>query len=155
MPRVRRKLLTKVKISGVTLTNEDEIKAGVLLESRDWKPSVRGLQFEVLGEERSKRSLNSTFLVPIPKRGGAVDLKDFRLISLVGGLYKLLAKVLTNRLKMVVGEMVSENQHPFIQCRQILDAVLIVSEVVDSRLKSNIPGFLLKMDIEKAYDHVD
>ena len=84
-----------------------------------------------------------------------MDLKDFRLISLVGGLYKLLAKVLTNRLKMVVGEMVSENQHPFIQCRQILDAVLIVSEVVDSRLKSNIPGFLLKMDIEKAYDHVD
>lgn len=55
MPRVRRKLLTKVKISGVTLTNEDEIKAGVLLESRDWKPSVRGLQFEVLGEERFKR----------------------------------------------------------------------------------------------------
>ena len=46
-----------------------------------------------------------------------MDLKDFRLISLVGGLYKLLAKVLTNRLKMVVGEMVSENQHPFIQCR--------------------------------------
>ena len=84
-----------------------------------------------------------------------MDLKDFRLISLVGGLYKLLAKVLTNRLKMVVGEMVSKNQHPFIQCRQILDAVLIVSEVVDSRLKSNIPGFLLKMDIEKAYDHVD
>ena len=102
-----------------------------------------------------QRSLNSTFLVLIPKRGGVVDLKDFRPISLIGVLYKLLAKVLANRLKTVVGEVVSEFQHAFIQGRQILDAVLIANEVVDSRLKSNIPSFLSKMDIEKVYDHVN
>ena len=51
--------------------------------------------------ERGKfvRSLNSTFLVLVPKKGGAEDLRDFRPISLVGGLYKILAKVLANRLK--------------------------------------------------------
>ena len=56
-----------------------------------------------------QRSLNSTFLVLLPKKEGAKDLKDFRPISLVGGLYKLLAKVLANRLKTVVGEVVFVN----------------------------------------------
>lgn len=102
-----------------------------------------------------QRSLNSTFLVLIPKSGGVVDLKDFRPISLVGGLHKLLAKVLANRLKTVVGKVVSKFQQAFIQRRLIFNVVLIASEAIQSRLKSNIPGFLLKMDIEKAYDHVN
>ena len=64
-----------------------------------------------------QRSLNSTFLVLIPKKGGAEELKDFRPINLVGGLYKLFAKVLTNRLKSVVRVLISDNQHAFIRCR--------------------------------------
>ena len=58
----RRNLLTKVKIKGVTLTNENKIWAGVcrayqslLSESGNWRPSVRGLQFGVLGEEKSRK----------------------------------------------------------------------------------------------------
>ena len=48
------------------------------------------------------------------KKGGAEELKDFRSISLVRGLYKLLAKVLVNRLKMVLGSLVSDFQHAFV-----------------------------------------
>ena len=58
------------------------------------------------------RSSNST-----KKKGGAEELKDFRPINLVGGLYKLFAKVLTNRLKSVVRVLISDNQHAFIRCR--------------------------------------
>ena len=49
------------------------------------------------------KSLNATFLVLIPKKGESEDCKDLRPISLVGGLYKLLAKVLANIIKNKVG----------------------------------------------------
>ena len=91
----------------------------------------------------------------IPKKEGAEDLRDFKSISLVGSVYKLLAKVLANRLKLVMGEVISDSQQTFIQGRQILDVVLIISEALDSRLKDNTSGLLLKMDIEKAFDHVN
>ena len=74
---------------------------------------------------------------------------------MVGSLYKLLAKVLANRLKQNIGEVVSEYQHAFIQNRQILDVALIANETVDSRLKVNIFGLFLKLDIEKTFDHVN
>ena len=97
-----------------------------------------------------ERSLNATFLVLVPKKEGVDDLKDFRLISLVGGLYKLLAKVLANRLKKVVGFLVSHFQHAFMARRQILDVVLIANEAIDSKIKDNLRGVLRKLDIEKA-----
>ncbi|RVW87974.1 hypothetical protein CK203_033881 [Vitis vinifera] len=68
--------------------------------------------------------------VPSPN-GGVEDLKDFRLISFVGSLYKLLAKVLTDRLKKVVGKVASCSQNAFVEGRQILDASLIVNEAID------------------------
>ena len=55
------------------------------------------------------KSLNTTFLVLLPKKGGAEDLGDFRPISLLRGLYKLMAKVLANRLKKVIGKVVSSD----------------------------------------------
>ena len=56
------------------------------------------------------RSINATFVVLIPKKGGAEDFKDFRPISLVGGLYKWLAKVLANRLKRVLAKVILKSQ---------------------------------------------
>ena len=119
------------------------------------------VKIEIMGffrefHERGKfvKSLNATFLVLVLKKGGAEDLKDFRPISLVGSLYKLLAKVLANRIKKVMGKVISESQNAFVEDRQILDATLIANEVVHSRLKDNVGGVLCKLDVEKAYDHV-
>ncbi|WKA11259.1 hypothetical protein VitviT2T_028778 [Vitis vinifera] len=101
------------------------------------------------------KSLNNTFLVLIPKKCGAEDLGDFRPISLLGGLYKLLAKVLANRLKRVVGKVVSNSQNAFVRGRQILDASLIANEVIDSWQKRKEKGLICKLDIEKAYDNIN
>ena len=88
----------------------------------------------------------------IPKKGGAEDFKDFRPISLVGSLYKLLAKVLANRLKRVMGKLVNKAQNAFVGGRQILDGPLIANEFIDSALKKKEKRVLCKLNIEKAYD---
>ena len=100
-------------------------------------------------------SLDASFLSLIPKKNNAIDVKDFRPISLVGSVYKLLSKVLTNRLRVVLDSLISESQNSFISGRQILDSVLIANECLDSRLNSHVLGVVCKLDIEKAYDHVN
>jgi hypothetical protein len=46
---------------------------------------------------------------------GAIDLKDFHPISLVGGIYKIIAKVLANRSKVVLDKIISKSQSAFIK----------------------------------------
>ena len=90
-----------------------------------------------------------------PKKRGCRRFKGFWPISLVGELYKWLAKVLTDRLKLLVGKVVSKAQNAFVEGRQILDAALVANEVINSILKSHEGAVLCKIDIEKTYDHVD
>ncbi|KAK2449150.1 hypothetical protein QL285_008374 [Trifolium repens] len=104
---------------------------------------------------RLAKGLNSTFIALIPKIDCPQRLNDFRPISLVGSLYKILAKVLANRLRLVIGSVISEAQTAFVKSRQILDSVLIANEVVDEARRSKKELLLFKVDFEKAYDSVD
>jgi hypothetical protein len=102
-----------------------------------------------------EKSLNATFITLIPKKRDALNIRDFCPVRLVGSMYKLLSKVLANRIRLVLESLISSSQNAFVGGRQTLDLVLIANECLDSRLKSSIPGILCKLDIEKAYDHVN
>ena len=102
-----------------------------------------------------EKSLNATFVSLIPKKSEAMEVKDFRPISLVGGVYKILAKLLANHLRVVLPKIISNSQNAFVQGRQILDSILIANECLDSRVQQGDPGVLCKLDVEKAYDHVN
>ncbi|GAU46142.1 hypothetical protein TSUD_143240 [Trifolium subterraneum] len=76
-------------------------------------------------------------------------------ISLVCNLYKILAKVLANRLHLVMGSVISNSQTSFVKDRQILDGILIANEVVDEARRAKKELLMFKVDFEKAYDSVD
>jgi hypothetical protein len=101
------------------------------------------------------KGVNSTYIALIPKVDNPQCLADFRPIALVDCLYKVLAKVLANRLRSVMEFVVSDSQSAFIRGKQILDGILVANEVVVEarRLKKEL--LLFKVDFEKAYDSVD
>uniref|UniRef100_A0A2N9G2U9 Reverse transcriptase domain-containing protein n=1 Tax=Fagus sylvatica TaxID=28930 RepID=A0A2N9G2U9_FAGSY len=96
------------------------------------------------------QSLNATFLSLIPKKTNAVEVKDFRPISLVGSVYKILAKVLANRLSMVLAAVISPSQNAFVQGCQITDWVLVANECLDTRLKEDVSGMWISFEVAKV-----
>ena len=97
---------------------------------------------------------NSSFITLISKVKNPIYVKDFRPISLIGIHYKIIAKVLANRLSKVVDKIVSHEQSAFISGRQILDGPLMLSEVIDWYKKRKKKMLLFKVDFEKAFDSV-
>lgn len=97
---------------------------------------------------------SSSFISLIPKANDPKSFSDFRPISLVGCINKVLAKVLANRLKGVIGKLVSEEQTAFLAGRSILDGPLMLNETFGWLKRSKLNGFFFKVDLEKAYDSV-
>ena len=97
---------------------------------------------------------NASFLALIPKTTHPQSLNDYRPISLIGCMYKVIAKLLENRVRSVLSRIIDERQSAFIKDRHILHGILILNEVVEEALKRKKPVMVFKVDFEKAYDSV-
>ena len=84
---------------------------------------------------RLSKGVNSSFIALIPKVESPLGLNDFRPISLVGCIYKIIAKVLAARLRNVMHYLIEENQSAFVGGRLLLDGVVVANEVVDDAKK--------------------
>jgi len=101
------------------------------------------------------KGCNASFIVLVPKRDISSNLGDYRPISLVGYVYKILAKILANRIKEVLHNVTDKNQSTFLRGRGLLDNVLTANETVDFLRKEKSKGVIVKVDFEKAYDSVE
>ncbi|GKA00653.1 RNA-directed DNA polymerase, eukaryota [Tanacetum coccineum] len=97
---------------------------------------------------------NSSFIALISKMQDAKLVKDYRPISLIGSMYKIIAKILANRLVGVLGNIVNEVQSAFVTNRQILDGPFILNELLQWCKSKKKQTMIFKIDFEKAYDSV-
>nr|GEV33091.1 RNA-directed DNA polymerase, eukaryota, reverse transcriptase zinc-binding domain protein [Tanacetum cinerariifolium] len=100
------------------------------------------------------KGCNSSFIALILKIPDANTVNDFRPISLIESLYKIVAKILANSLVGVLGDIVNEVQSAFIAGRQILDDPFILNEELQWCKIKKKQSLIFNVDFEKAYDFV-
>ncbi|XP_058777028.1 uncharacterized protein LOC131651376 [Vicia villosa] len=114
--------------------------------------------FDFVSEFHSRanlpKAISASFTALIPKIDNPQRLNEYRPISLVTCLYKILAKVLANRLKKCIGVLISSAQTAFVPGRQIQDGALVLNEIIDLATRSGQECVILKVDFAKAYDNV-
>lgn len=99
--------------------------------------------------------INASFIALIPKVQDPQSLNQYRPISLIGSIYKIVAKLLAKRLKRVMPNIIDERLIAFVEGRHMLHSVLIANVVVQEVKRCNRSCMMFKVDYEKAYDLVN
>ena len=101
------------------------------------------------------KGINSTILALIPKKEQATEMKDYRPISCCNVLYKVISKLIANRLKLILPKFVATNQSAFVSERLLIENIMLATEIVKDYHKDNISSrCAIKIDISKAFDSV-
>ena len=121
-------------------------------------PDVIQGVLSVLNSGYMLQKINHSHIVLIPKKKDPQAISDYRPISLSNVVYKLISKVLANRLKGVLPHIISESQSAFVPGRQITDNINTAFEMLHylrSRRKGKVAHMAIKLDMSKAYDRVE
>lgn len=167
----------RMNVSLTTPVTDAEIKHVVKAIKSDSAPGIDGMTghffqkyWSVTGEQVTKEvkeffvsgviptDWNHTQLCLLPKVPNANQMKDLRPISLCSVIYKIISKVLSNRLKTILPRIVSQTQGAFVAGRLISDNLLIAHEMIHGlKTNPNCRGdfIAIKTDMSKAYDRVE
>ncbi|XP_017604816.1 uncharacterized protein LOC108451662 [Gossypium arboreum] len=116
------------------------------------------LCLDILRGEKNVDCLNDTIIILILKIKEPVDMTNFRPISICRVIYKIVTKVLANRMRETLPLCISQNQSAFVSRRMVHDNILIAHELVhylQSGKNGSNKGFVIKLDMSKAYDRVE
>ncbi|KAL0864587.1 hypothetical protein Bca101_043705 [Brassica carinata] len=121
------------------------------------KPGVFSFVNQFFEQNYLDPKVNQTHICLIPKIENPSTIKDYRPISLANVAYKIISKILAERMKPWLNEIITENQSAFIPGRLITDNVLIAHELMHSLNTKNLKHkfMALKLDIAKAFDKVE
>jgi len=99
-------------------------------------------------------AINSTFIALIPKSDTPSSFNDYRPISLCNCLYKIISKIIANHVPPILSRHISPQQFSFLDNRQIHEAISSAQESIHTIWTRHQKAITLKIDIEKAFDHV-
>jgi hypothetical protein len=151
-----------------------EIKEAIAAMSKDKVPGCDGVPmkfFQEMIEEISPTLLqafsamfrkgemsewtNKSLITLIPKYGDHAKIGNWRPITLLGSLYKILAKTLARRLQDLLSNVMRLNQTGFVEGRSILNNTFLAQEAQEWAEESNQDLVLLHLDFEKALDKIE
>ena len=102
-----------------------------------------------------RKGVNTSILALIPKKKEVKEMKDYRPISCCNVIYKVISKLIANRLKLILPSFILPNQSAFVKDRLLMENVLLASEIVKNYHKETVSSrSALKIDISKAFDSV-
>ena len=98
-------------------------------------------------------SLNFGIITLVPKTD-AIKIQNYRPICLLNVSFKILTKVLTNRIVLLANKIIRPSQTAFVPGSYILEGVVTLHETLHELHRKNKDGIILKLDFEKAYDKI-
>ncbi|GJT41193.1 reverse transcriptase [Tanacetum coccineum] len=132
-----------------------------LFYQKFWKivgPTVVNIVVQFFSSGIMPQNLNETLITLIPKTPSPATLNDLRPISLCNVIYKIISKVLVNRIKRVLPRLIDETQSAFVTGRMITDNAIVAFEVfhwLKNKRSGRKGAMAIKVDMSKAYDRVE